>query len=504
MRPHLNSLYLLLALAAPSFAAPIHGVYVSHRSSPDGNVIDTYFQFEQQADQLTGKVIYAWGERPIHQGHVEGNRISFTIEFGDAAHPRTNSWEGTIEGRELHLKSSSPRGPTEMVAVPTDPSAIAPPKKETLPALKDVPYNKLAAKPPMGWNSWNKFAGRIDDKTIREIADAMARNGMRAAGYLYVNIDDTWEGQRDAQGKIQSNKKFPDIKALAEYVHSKKLLIGIYSSPGPKTCAGYEGSYGHELQDAETYSEWGIDYLKYDWCSAGRIYEDSEMQAAYQKMGEALDRQPRPIVFSLCQYGRDDVWKWGPKVSGNLWRTTDDIRDNWDSMSAIGFSQGELAAYAAPGHWNDPDMLEVGNGGMSDDEYRTHMSLWAILAAPLLAGNDLRDMPSKTLDMLTNREVIVVDQDKLGKQGRRVSQNGDQEIWTKPLTGGDVAVALFNRGAAAAEVNVKWADYFQKKSLLVRDLWTHNYVKADSPEWSTTVPSHGVVMLRISLGPGGR
>ncbi len=327
------------------------------------------------------------------------------------------------------------------------------------------------------------------------------RTGLRDAGYLYINIDDTWQGERDAQGRIQPNNKFPDMKALADYVHKKNLLIGIYSSPGPKTCAGYEGSFGHEQQDAETYAEWGFDYLKYDWCSAGRVYQDSEMQAVYQKMGAFLQAQPRPIVYSLCQYGRADVWKWGPKVGGNLWRTTGDIQDNWESMSKIGFSQGDLAPYAGPGHWNDPDMLEVGNGGMTDDEYRVHMSLWSMLAAPLLAGNDVRDMSKKTLDLLANKEVIEVDRDALGTQGKPFSKSGDQEIWTKPLSKGAIAVALFNRGAEPAKMSVKWSDFLKtQRHLIVRDLWRHEFIKTTGNDetWSATVPKHGVVMLRIA------
>ena len=350
----------------------------------------------------------------------------------------------------------------------------------------------------MGWNSWNKFHGRVDDASVRSIADAMASNGMKAAGYLYVNIDDTWEGTRDSAGNIQSNKKFPDMKALADYVHSKGLKLGIYSSPGPNTCAGYEGSYGHEQQDANTWAAWGIDYIKYDWCSARNLYTDEEMQAVYQKMGDALRAAGRPIVFSLCQYGRADVWKWGPEVGGNLWRTTGDISDRWPSMLGIFDKQVDLVSYAAPGHWNDPDMLEIGNGGMSDAEYRTHMSLWSILAAPLLAGNDLRDMPPAILEILTNREVIAVDQDPLGKQGRRLSQSGDQEVWIRDLSGNAKAVVLFNRGTDAAKMTLKWSDAGVSGKPKIRDLWAHQDVAAEGPEFSATVPGHGVVTLRVS------
>src|SRR5437868_1119355 len=282
---------------------------------------------------------------------------------------------------------------------------------------------------------------------------------MKDAGYIYVNIDNTWEGARDASGNIQSNRKFPDMRKLADYVHSKGLKLGIYSSPGPRTCANYEGSYGHEDKDAKTWAAWRIDYLKYDWCSASEVFKPSDMQAVYQRMGEALRASGRPIVFSLCQYGLEHVEKWGPDVGGNLWRTTGDIGDDWKSMSEIGFDrQLELTASAGPGHWNDPDMLEIGNGGMSETEYRTHMSLWSILAAPLLAGNDLRNMTPAIREILTNREVIAVNQDKDGKQGQRITKSGNQEVWARPLAGGAQAIGLFNRGGTPAKIALKWSD----------------------------------------------
>src|SRR5499427_8377986 len=276
----------------------------------------------------------------------------------------------------------------------------------------------------------NKFAGRIDDVTVRSIADAMASNGMKEAGYVYINIDDTWEGERDAKGNIQSNKKFPDMKSLADYVHAKGLKLGIYSSPGPNTCAGYEGSYGHEEQDARTFAAWGIDYLKYDWCGARTLYSDEEMQALYQKMGDALRATGRPIVYSLCQYGRQEVWKWGPEVGGNLWRTTGDIRDSWESMSKIGFNQNGREKWAGPGHWNDPDMLVVGAVGwgvelhqsrLNPNEQMTHIGLWSLLAAPLFLGCDLSQLDPFTQRLLTNDEVLDVNQDPLGRQGSRKS-----------------------------------------------------------------------------------
>lgn len=359
------------------------------------------------------------------------------------------------------------------------------------------PRTNLAPTPPMGWNSWNHFACKVSDKVIRQAADAIVSSGMKAAGYEYVNIDDCWQGKRDAQGRIQGNERFPDMKALADYVHSKGLKLGIYSSPGPKTCAGYEGSYGHEDLDAETYAAWGVDYLKYDWCSARKVYDQSDMPRVYRKMYEALRATGRPIVYSLCQYGMDRVWMWGPYVGANLWRTTGDITDNYTRMAFIGFGQNGLEKFAAPGHWNDPDMLEVGNGKMNADEYRTHMSLWSLLAAPLLAGNDLTKMTPETLAILTNPEVIAVDQDTDGVQGHRVSEEGPLEVWMKPLSDGSKAVGLFNRGESAMTVRVNFSDIGAPETARVRDLWAHKDLGDFHGNFSAEVPKHGVVMIGV-------
>jgi alpha-galactosidase len=366
----------------------------------------------------------------------------------------------------------------------------------------------LAATPPMGWNSWNHFAEKVNDADVRAAADALVSSGMRDAGYIYVNIDDTWEGKRDAQGVIHTNSKFPDMKALADYVHSKGLKLGIYSGPGPKTCAGYPASYGHEAQDAKTYAAWGIDYLKYDSCSFGDIMNkesggDREkafaiQKAAYKKMHDALVATGRPIVFSLCQYGWFHTWEWGPEVGGNLWRTTDDINDHYSRMAAIGFSQAGLAKFAGPGHWNDPDMLEVGNGGMTEDEYRTHMTLWVILAAPLLAGNDLSKMSPETLALLTNKEVIAVDQDALGKQGDRAWAQGPSEIWTKPLSGGAKAIALFNRADSNEPITLDLKAVGVSEHAKLRDLWKGTEVEAAGGKYTVVIPKHGAVLLKAS------
>ncbi len=366
----------------------------------------------------------------------------------------------------------------------------------------------LAATPPMGWNSWNHFAEKVTDADVRAAADAIVASGMRDAGYIYVNIDDTWEGERDAQGNIQTNSKFPDMKALSNYVHSKGLKLGIYSSPGPKTCGGYAGSYNHEQQDANTYAKWGIDYLKYDLCSYEKIMKKEApgdrkkqwqmMEQAYGKMHRALLNTHRPIVYSLCQYGLAAVWSWGPQVGANLWRTTGDISDNYDRMTMIGFRQAGLSKYAKPGHWNDPDMLEVGNGKMTPDEYRTHMSLWAMLAAPLLAGNDLSKMDDTTKSILMNKDVIAVDQDRLGIEGDRVSATGPFEVWMKPLQGGAKAVALFNRDDFPYPITVQLKSVGFEGSVHARDLWSHKDIGTLQGSYTATVPSHGVVMLRLS------
>jgi alpha-galactosidase len=350
----------------------------------------------------------------------------------------------------------------------------------------------------MGWNSWNRFHADVDDRTVRAAADALVASGMRDAGYTFVVIDDGWQGRRDANGVLQPNSKFPDMAALADYVHAKGLKLGIYSSPGPRTCGSFEGSYGHEAVDAKTWAAWGVDYLKYDWCSASRIWKDEQMPAVYQRMGEALHAAGRPVVYSLCQYGRHAVPEWGHAAGGSLWRTTGDIMDTWGSMIGIGFSQGTVAPFSAPGRFNDPDMLEVGNGGMSDTEYRTHFSLWALLAAPLMAGNDLATMSDRTKAILMNREVIAVDQDPLGRAATRVWAAGDLEVLAKPLAGGALAVGLFNKGAADADVWVKWSDLkLAAAPTAVRDLWAHASVTPSGDAFTARVPAHGVALIRV-------
>ena len=368
----------------------------------------------------------------------------------------------------------------------------------------------LAPMPPMGWNSWNKFGCNVSDELVRGMADAMVKSGMKDAGYQYVVIDDCWQVSRDEGGNIVSDpQRFPQgMKALADYVHALGLKFGIYSDAGSKTCAGRPGSLGHEYQDARQYAAWGVDYLKEDWCNT----TTQDAKAAYALMRQALDASGRPIVLSICEWGNHQPWLWGRQVGGNLWRTTGDIQDRWEGKKewspgnccnygvlAIVDLQEGLESYAGPGHWNDPDMLEVGNGGLTDEENRSHFSLWAILAAPLMAGNDLRDMRPEIRDILTNKEVIAVDQDPLGKQGKRVRRDGDIEVYAKPLAGGNRAVVLLNRSAAEKEITVNWEDldYPGHLGAAVRDLWLHKDLGRFTGKFSAMVPSHGVVMVTV-------
>src|SRR5579859_1227118 len=490
----------IFLLAAVCSAADLTGNWAVKKPLSDGTYSWAYFNLKQEGPQITGTIRTTQFYYKITDSTGGPDDFTLTASMMDGKNPRKVTYKGKLVGDdELHIFTERRNETTEEIAHRAPAGEGAMPARVDPPALHKVPDNGLAKTPPMGWNSWNKFGHSVDDAAVRGVADAMVKSGMKDAGYVYINIDDTWEGERDAQGNIQSNKKFPDMKALSDYVHSKGLKLGIYSSPGPNTCAGYEGSYGHEEQDARTYAAWGIDYLKYDWCGARNLYTDEEMRAVYQIMGDALLKAGRPIVYSLCQYGRADVWKWGAEVGGNAWRTTGDIRDRWDSMAKIGFAQDELAAWAKPGHWNDPDMLEIGNGGMSDDEYRTHMSMWSMLAAPLLAGNDLRNMSAAIHDILTNREVIAIDQDEAGKQGRRLEKSGEQEIWARPLFDGGQAIGMFNRGGEPAKIAVKWPELGMKTApTRARDLWAHSDLKLDGSEYSVTVPAHGVMMLRVT------
>lgn len=371
--------------------------------------------------------------------------------------------------------------------------------------------SKLAATPPMGWNSWNYFAGRVTDKDIRDTADLLVSTGMRDAGYVYVNIDDTWEGKRDAKGIIQTNEKFPDMKALADYVHSKGLKLGIYSSPGDQTCAKFEGSLGHEMQDAQTYADWGIDYLKYDLCGFRKLQlqkypndqaaQDKMMRDAYMLMHQAILKTGRPMVYSLCQYGWDAVWDWAPSVGANLWRTTGDIKENFDRMAVIGLNQAGLAKFAGPGHWNDPDMLEVGNGKLTGDENRFHMTLWAMLASPLLAGNDLTKMTPEIASILMNKQVIAIDQDPAGHQADRIFQEGPIQMWSRTLADGSTALAIFNTGEDSSSLrNIPFplGKLGYKTAPMAMDVWANRSVGRLDASYKPVLPRHSTILLKLT------
>jgi alpha-galactosidase len=362
--------------------------------------------------------------------------------------------------------------------------------------------NGLAMTPPMGWNSWNRFGCNVSDKLIRETADVISANGMRDAGYQYITIDDCWQVGRTAAGVIIADSvRFPaGMKALGDYVHSKGLKFGIYTDAGRQTCEGRPGSYGYEVIDAKTYASWGVDYVKVDWCNSDGL----DAPAQYRIFRDALAAAGRPIVFSICEWGRNRPWEWAPGV-GNLWRTTGDIADRWSSVLSITDLNVQNSYAAAPGGWNDPDMLEVGNGGMTETEYRSHFSLWAMMAAPLIAGNDVRVMmdsareAKSVRDILLNTEVIAVDQDRLGVQGRIVQvSHPETQVWMKPLSDGSRAVLLFNRASVATTVTADWVRVgVTAKQNRVRDLWTKRDSLVTGERFAATVPSHGVVMVRI-------
>jgi alpha-galactosidase len=378
-------------------------------------------------------------------------------------------------------------------------------------------FENLALTPPMGWNSWNKFACNVNEKMLREAADAMVSSGMKDAGYIYIVVDDCWHGQRDSLGFIHPDPvNFPSgIKALTDYIHSKGLKFGIYSCAGNKTCAGRPAGRGHEYQDALQYAKWGVDYLKYDWCDT----EGLNAVGAYTTMRDALHNAGRPIVFSLCEWGNNKPWLWGASV-GHLWRTTGDITakfdedvsyGNWSARGAMHIldMQEGLRQYAGPDHWNDPDMLEVGNG-MTVSEDRAHFSMWCMIAAPLMAGNDLSNMSKETHDIMTNKDVIAVDQDPLGIEGFKFAARDSVETWFKPLKNGDWAVCFLNRSKTTAPVEFNWTGTKVYDELSQRDLnagateynitnlWTKANMGTTKKALKAEVPSHDVLMIRLS------
>jgi alpha-galactosidase len=368
-------------------------------------------------------------------------------------------------------------------------------------------YDQLAKTPPMGWNSWNKYGCNVSEALIMGMADAMVSSGMKDAGYEYVVIDDCWQVSRDENGQIVADKdRFPrGIKYLADYIHSKGLKFGIYSCAGTLTCAGRPAGRGHEYQDALTYARWGVDYLKYDWCNTGT----QEPKASYTIMRDGLYTAKRPIVFSICEWGSNKPWEWAGQI-GHLWRTTGDISDSWNSMIEIFSQQKDLARYAGPGHWNDPDMLEVGNGGMTTDEYKTHFSLWCMLAAPLISGNDLQNMTPEIKSILVNKEIIALDQDSLGRQGICWRDNSDYQIWMKMLAKNEKAICLLNKSDEKKSVLVdfallaqasamRWGPPFPFKleNFTVRDLWDHKDLVLKESSMYIDLPPHSVKVYRF-------
>jgi len=462
--------------------------------------------------RINGPKVY--GVRP-------GNDFLFRIA-ASGERPMSFSSKGLPEGLSLDGKTGiiagkvKKSGKYEVILTATNKKGINNRK------LTIVCGNQIALTPPLGWNSWNCFACAIDQDKVKAAANAMVNSGLADHGWSYINIDDCWMVKpesddsivggeiRDAQGNMNTNKKFPDMKGLADYVHRLGLKIGNYSGPGPKTCAGYTACYQFEEKDAKRFAEWGFDYLKYDWCAYESVAKDHslpELKKPYIVMKEALEKAGRDIVYSLCQYGMGDVWEWGAEVGGNCWRTTGDITDDWSSVESIGFSQAGHEKYAGPGHWNDPDMLVVGKVGwgpelhptrLSPNEQYTHISLWALLASPLLIGCDMTQMDDFTYSLLTNDEVLDINQDPLGRQASRIAQYGNLEIWAKELEDGSKAVGLFNRGMFPAEITVTWKDLGIAGNHAIRDVWSQKDIGKSDKKFTATIPAHGVKLVRIS------
>ncbi len=482
--------------------------------------------------------------KPSEQPHINGAKV-FGVRPGHpflytiaatGKRPMTFSAVGLPEGLSLDQSTGIISGVVEKEGAYKIELGARNDLGRTMCQFKIIVGSTICLTPPMGWNSWNCWACAVDDQKVRAAADAFVKTGLINHGWTYINIDDCWSVKpnsddpilggpaRDANGLINTNKKFPDMKALSDYVHSKGLRLGIYSSPGPQTCAGYTGSYKFEVQDAERFAEWGVDYLKYDWCSYGNIAPKpslEDLKKPYIVMREALNKVNRDIAYSLCQYGMGNVWEWGGEVGGNCWRTTGDISDSWGSMSNIGFSQAGHEKYAKPGNWNDPDMLVVGMvgwgpnlhpTGLTPNEQFTHISLWCLLSAPLLIGCDLTRLDDFTLSLLTNDEVLAVDQDPLGRQAGLIAKGGGTEVWAKPLEDGSFAVGLFYVGQdvndpvasfpwenrTSEKVSFKFSDIGIKGTAVVRDLWRQKDLGAYKGSFGAEVPYHGVVLVKLT------
>jgi PKD repeat protein len=463
----------------------------------------------KEKPQINGALVY--GERP---GKPFLYRIAAT-----GKRPMTFGAKGLPSGLSLNEKTGIIRGRVEKAGkykvVLTAENKFGSDSK----VLEIVIGDKLALTPPMGWNSWNCWGLSVSQEKVYDAAMAFVKWGLADHGWTYVNIDDGWEiygkakgRKRSSNGEILTNEKFPDMKKLGDDIHALGLKFGIYSSPGPLTCGGYTASYGHEYQDARTFAKWGIDYLKYDLCSYRKMMKDQnsveELMPPYIKMHKALQKIDRDIVYSICEYGNGKVWEWGEKVGGNLWRTTGDIWDEWARLYEIGFGQAGLEKYAGPGHWNDPDMLVVGWVGwgphlhrtyLSPDEQYTHVSLWALLSAPLLLGNDLTKLDDFTLNLITNDEVIAIDQDKLGKQASRVMNVDSVQVWKKDLADGNVAVGIFNVSTENKDFDLDFAKIGLKGKLKLRDVWRQRNIGEYEGNYKLRLPAHGVKLFKIFL-----
>lgn len=504
------------------------GTWIIQPPSPPGIVLLQTVTFSEAKGVVVGSNnVFGSSKRPSTALVSDLKMIGDTVSFKVGDEKFYQLWEGSFaQEDELHMKwffvqdgkvmpvstrvfrrSSTSEITARKAALPKNIIFT----KLPLPKLRDLPPNGLAQTPPMGWSSWNRFLESIDDKEVRETADALVSSGLRDSGYTLVEVDDGWQGYRDDKGLLHSNSKFPDMKSLSDYVHSKGLKLGIYTTPGPVSCGGYVGSHGYETQDAHTFANWGVDFVMNDACSASEIYKTvPEMQALHQKMAEELRATGRPIVYKVHDAMNvfDDsrpLESWGRKVGANLWRTGGDlvIGDRWKSVSER-FERHGKPEDAGPGGWNDADNLVIGLDGVTAtdrpltlDESRTHMTLWSILASPLILGNDVRSMTDDVKSILMNKEVIAVDQDVLGKQGRRVVQHESSEVWAKPLSDGSLAVALFNRGAVASNISVTWSDLGLHGTQKIRDIWRHADLGELSSEYSALVPSHGGVLLRL-------
>ena len=534
---------LMAALLAVSLASTV-------RAADDSAAILT--PKPTDTPRLTGARVY--GERA-------GKPFFFTVTAtGDE--PITYAADGLPQGLSLDAKSGAITGRCEDKGSHSVKLTATNAKGADNATLDIVIGDTVCLTPPLGWNSWNHFNRSIDDVKVRAAADSMVASGLAKHGWTYINIDDCWEGQRDAQGRIQGNEKFPDMKALADYVHSKGLKIGIYSSPGPKTCAGFNATWKHEDQDAQTYADWGFDYVKYDWCSYGGIAREKTaeryaeaiggsgdelkklyaeraplasnkkrtadqnaqlkeidkqlneilkkldpdkkkeidleiLKEPYRAFRGSLDKVDRDIVFSYCQYGMGNSWEWAGQLGGNCWRTTGDINASWKSLSNIGFHQLGHEKFAGPGHWNDPDMLEIGNGHLTPDEQYTHMSLWCLLSAPLLIGCDMTKMDDFVTSVFLNDEVLAVDQDPLGKQAALVGPEGMTEVYAKELADGSHAVGLFNLSEEPAKIVVDATNLGITGKQTVRDLWRQKDLEQTDGKYEATVAPHGVVLVRL-------